>query len=361
MKKLWIDAATPKYALFFAEMIPHFHTAGWETMVTTRWSEGYQEAKRMLELSGIPHHVTGNYGGASVLDKFRARLHRQNEFLTLFEQYGTPDALLCGSVVDSIHTAYGVGMPVINFCDTPLKTYNYTYSDITVVSRLTLHQSSLILYPDVIPAEVFPFMGVDPAITVPYDFIDVSLWMDKIVAKPENDIRTRYNLSPDKPTILFREEEYKAHYVSKKLDVMYQLLEKLRHDDRYNIIIMPRYESDYLKKSYGDFAVVLEEKLRPEQFYPFIDLLVGGGGTMNLEAAFFGIPVVSLRSIHLFHDRYLMDNGMMFWTNDAAEAFTLIEQKAGKKSDNRHYFLSKKGGITFIVNSVLEYLNRCAE
>ncbi|WP_022852167.1 DUF354 domain-containing protein [Limisalsivibrio acetivorans] len=337
-KFIWIDAATPKYALFFSYLMPHLHDAGLDTLVTTRYSENYTEAKSVLDMRGLDYHLTGNYGGETVAGKFRARTSRQLEFLELFDKTGMPDAVLCGSVVDSIQTGFGLGMEVINFCDTPIRGSEFRYEDITIVTKLTVMLSSLLFHPFVIPRDVFSRMGVDPARVITHDFIDVCLWMNSLEKNEENDFRRRYGLDISKPTIMIREEEFKAHYVHEKLSVLYELIPRIADEVDANIVILPRYEIEPLKERFGEYAVVLEEKLPIESFYPFIDFLVGGGGTMNLEAACYGIPVLSLRSLLLFHDVYLIENGMMSWTNDADEALDIVKRNLGVKRDNRDYF-----------------------
>lgn len=335
---IWIDVDTPKYSHFFAKLMPGLKALGYDFLVTTRYNAGYTEAKRILDFYGIDSVIVGRYGGASVEDKFRARLARQEEFLRVFAERGRPAVLLSGSAPDSIQAAFGLGLPVINFCDTPLRAPVFSYDDVTIVSRLTLPLSSLVFYPFVIPREIFSHLCVGEDRLREYGFIDVCLWMDGIVADPARDFRKKYGLDPAKPTVLVREEEYKAHYVKTKLSVIYDLTRKIACEMDVNVVIMPRYEVEPLKREFADIAFVLEDKLPPEDYYPFIDLLVGGGGTMNLEAACYGIPTLSTRSLWLYHDKYLMDNGLMFWTDNADNGLSLARQMIGKKSDNRRFF-----------------------
>ena len=106
-----------------------------------------------------------------------------------------------------------------------------------------------------------------------------------------------------------------------------------------NLVIMPRYEKERLKREFGGIATILEEKLKPEEFYPFIDLFIGGGGTMNLEAVCYGIPTISTRSIWLVHDQYLIKNKLMFWSQDCQEIIEIAKDMLGKRVDSRSYFV----------------------
>jgi len=355
---LWIDIATPKYALFFSKMIPELEKKGFEVLTTTRFSKGYDEVKKVLDFLKIDFYILGEYGGQTIKEKFNARLKRQSEFVDIFEQKGYPQALICGSSVEGVQTAFGLGIPVIHFADTPIRGDKFSYEDMTILSKLTIPLSSLVFHPFVIPSNVYEKFGVSPSNIVKHNFIDICLWMDDIVKKDENDFRKRYNIDIFKPTILIREEEYKAHYVKQKLPIIYDLIPLVSKQFNCNLVIMPRYESDYLKEKFCSYATILEEKLKPEEFYPFIDLLIGGGGTMNLEASYYGIPVISTRSLFLYHDTFLLDNHLMTHVTTKEEALTAISSDLGKgiNKENKKLFCKEKCCFENIIKKIEDFL-----
>ncbi len=358
---IWIDVGTPKYAMFFSKMIPELQARGQKVFVTTRYAPHYTEAKEILELNGIEHTVLGEYGGSTLLDKFQARIFRQKEFLDIFRQIGVPEVLICGAVVDSVHVAFGIGIPVVNIYDTPAVTYPgdlESPKNITPVTRLTLPYSKLFFYPYIMPRSMFSNLALSDEQIIPYDFVDVCLWMKDIKAEEKNDFRKRYGIDNGKMTVMVREEEYKAHYVSEKLPILYSIIPRLKAEMDVNIVIMPRYESEYLERDFGDIATVLKEKLKPEEFYPFIDLFIGGGGTMNLESVYYGVPTISTRSIWLYHDQYLIQNGIMHWTNNEDEALELSKKLIGKKMDNRKYFCRGECNFSMIIDKIEEIIKK---
>lgn len=349
---VWIDVATPKYAMFFIGMIAALEKKGYEVLVTTRYAPNYTEAKQILEIHNIPHIVLGEYGGATLLEKFEARIFRQKEILDLFRTRGVPKVLICGAVVDSVQVAYGIGIPVVNIYDTPAFTKagdDTCPRELTAVARLTLPFSSLFFYPFIFPKELMLRFALDENQIESYPFIDVALWINAIKKDSKKDFRIRYGLDTSKPTILVREEEYKAHYVKAQIPTIYEVIPLLKQGLDANIVIMPRYEKELLMRDFGDYATILEEKLKPEEFYPFLDLFIGGGGTMNLEAVCYGIPTISTRSIWLIHDQYLISNHLMFWSQDAKEILEIAKKMIGKRVDSKSYFVRGECNFNHII------------
>ncbi len=59
------------------------------------------------------------------------------------------------------------------------------------------------------------------------------------------------------------------------------------------------------------YAAVLEEKMVIQHLLAFADLFIGGGGTLNSEACFFGTPAISTRSFVSHYDKLLIDAELM--------------------------------------------------
>ena len=70
------------------------------------------------------------------------------------------------------------------------------------------------------------------------------------------------------------------------------------------------------------------------------------------EATYFGIPTISLRSIWLIHDKYLVDNNLMFWTNNVDEAYKYFKENLGKKFDNKKYFCKGECNLEKIAKEI---------
>ena len=336
---IWLDITDPKYVLFFKSLIPLLKQLD-SVLVTTRKSKNYDECAELLKLFNIDSITIGGYGGIHKIDKLKARLSRQEEFLKLFKKIGVPKIFITGVSVEGTQTAFGLGIPIIQFSDTPIIGYKPKPELLSIVARLTLPLSTLIFYPFVLPQKCFTLLGLLEENLIAYNFIDVALWLKNM---PQGkDFRDTYQLDKSRPTILIREEEYQAHYVKTKLPIIYESIHKLNQLD-VNLVIMPRYGDQMLQENFGTLknVFILQEKLPPQNFYPYINLLIGGGGTMNLEACYLGIPTISTRSLFLFHDKYLLRNKLMLHCKSSDEVFyhaKKLLQKNNIRQNNSKFF-----------------------
>lgn len=347
---IWLDIIDPKYVLFFKSLLPKLQALD-SVIITTRKSAGYDECAKLLKLFNVESYAIGGYGGASKLGKFEARLKRQKGFLALFKKVGMPHLFITGASVDGVQCAYGLGIPIVQFADTPVADWRFSKEKITILSRLSLPLSSLVFYPFVVPKVCYTSLGLADSQVIAYDFIDVALWLQDVPTYALDSIQRaafckKWHLDKNLPIILVREEEYKAHYVTQKLPIIYESIALLAQ--AFNVLLMPRYESNELETRFGGQAriTIIKQKLMPKDFYPFIDVLLGGGGTMNLEACYLGIPVISTRSLLLFHDKFLIKHKLMYHAKSAQEVMSLLT-KIPKKSQKKQDSLFAPNGADF--------------
>jgi predicted glycosyltransferase len=72
-----------------------------------------------------------------------------------------------------------------------------------------------------------------------------------------------------------------------------------------------------------------------QHFLAFADLFIGGGGTMNTEACYFGTPTISTRSFISHYDKFQIDNQLMFWVHSKAELLDTVNKIFGKRNNDR--------------------------
>ncbi|RXK05048.1 DUF354 domain-containing protein [Halarcobacter bivalviorum] len=351
---IWFDLVTPKSVLFFIPIVKAIEKRGKKVLITAREGKDYSEVVELLKLYNIDFVNRGEFGGACLKDKLHASIERQKalmEFVTIYDI----DRLVCLCSVDANRVAFGLGIPVINFYDIPLSDHNTNFKKALPQARLTLPLSSKVFKPFVVPDEIFLRFSLDEEQIFDYNFIDPVIWLKNFEPDFEyvKDVLKSYNLDLSKKMIIIREEEYKSSYVDKKYPILYEALEEIYNTTNSNIIIIPRYESAYLKEEFP-FATVLEEKIVIQHLLAYADLFIGGGGTLNTEACFFNTPTISTRSFICHYDKFQIDNNLMYWVNTKKDLLETVELLLTKKKENRNNIFSTMNlEIDKIVDQIL--------
>lgn len=350
---LWLDITDPKYALFFSALFPRLLELD-SILITTRESPNYTECAQILskvESSYAKARLqvcsVGSYGGADKLGKYRARVQREQEFLSLFSKIGElPRVFMSGASVEGAQCAFGLGIPIVHFADTPIAGHAYDPKDITALARLSLPLSSVLFHPFVIPSSVFSGFGLESSNVYSYDFIDIALWLDSSSLLSSSNLPsfiTQSALPNAAPLIIAREEEYKAHYVKAQYRLWYESVHTLAKES-VRLLIIPRYGKAQLEAEFGAYSNVqiAQEIITPHDLYAHASLLLGGGGTMNLESCFLGIPTISTRSLLLYHDCYLLEHKLMHHAKSVEEvmnAFYAYRDSGFARKDSKALFI----------------------
>lgn len=353
---IWFDIVTPKDVLFFMPIIRRVESLGEEVVITTRYCEGYSETVELLNLYNMKYISLGKFGGSLLLDKLAASINRQ---MTLMEYISNKQisklVSLCS--VDANRVAFGLGIPIINFYDIPLSDHKTDFKKVVPQARLTLPLSEKVFKPFVVPDEIFIRFSLEKNQIYEYKFIDPLIWLNNF--KPDFNylikVFDEYKIDPYKPYILIREEEYKASYVDKRHNILYESINDLFKTFNCTIIFIPRYESDYLENQFP-YCTILKKKIIIQHLINFASLFIGGGGTLNTEACYFGTPTISTRSFISHYDKYQIDNGLMFWVSSKDELINKSKEIFGERFDNlaKKVFGGMEVNIDYIVNNMLD-------
>ena len=101
----------------------------------------------------------------------------------------------------------------------------------------------------------------------------------------------------------------------------------------------------------------MEKKIILQHLLAYSDLFIGGGGTINIEATYFGVPVISIRSFISHYDKFLIDKGLMWHSNDKGEILDLIKKLLGKKTIQKakEIYGKMKVDIDMFVGEIKEF------
>ena len=353
---LWFDLVTPKSVMFFKEIIKGIQKRGKDVFITTRKSEAYSEVAELLDLYNIEYVAIGGFGGESLNGKYQASLDRQYSLFKLIARL-KPEKLVCLCSVDANRLAFGLGIPIINFYDIPLSDYRSDFRKALPQARLTIPLSKLVFRPFVVPEEIFCRFSLEADQVAAYNFLDPVIWLKDFKPKKDEVKRLLKNLGAknSKPLIVVREEEYKASYVQQKIPVLYDALPKIHEQTGANIVIIPRYESSYLVDQFP-FAYVLPEKMVIQHLLAHSNLFIGGGGTINIEATYFGTPTISTRSFVSHYDQFLIEKGLMKWVDNEEELIKSACEMIHESNKLRAAAIYKQQNVNVdaIVNRILE-------
>lgn len=332
---IWFDLVTPKSVLFFIPIIKHLEKKNRKTLITAREGAGYSEVVELLKLHNIPFTNRGEFGGACLKDKLHASIERQKALMEFVSLYNI-NRLVCLCSVDANRVAFGLGIPIVNFYDIPLSDHKENFKKALPQARLTLPLSARVIKPFVVPDDIFRRFSLDDEQIFSYPFIDPVIWLKdfKPDMKSVEQILSPYKLDLKKPLIVIREEEYKASYVDKQYPILYDAMQEIAKQTGANIVIIPRYEIRYLKEQFP-FVTVLEEKVEIQHLLAHADLFIGGGGTLNTEACYFGTPTISTRSFISHYDKYQIDQGLMEWVNTKEELLEAVHRMLGERYNER--------------------------
>lgn len=350
---VWFDLITPKSVMFFKGMILELQDLGNEFIVTTRGGEDYEETVEILKLYHIPHYICGSYGGVKLTEKFNASLLRQSQLKEIIAGKSIQRLInLCS--VDACRIAFGYKIPIINFCDIPIIGYDNDIQKASPQARLTLPLSTKIYHPFMIPNEIFTHFAVPCENIISYQFLDVVTWLQDFKPSHEMymDFLNKYKINNGRPNILVREEEFKASYVDKKTSFLYEALREVATYNKFNIIIIPRYTSDEIKRELP-FGIVINEKIIIQHILAFCDLFIGGGGTLNSESCYFGTPTISTRSFISHYDKFLIDEGLMINIQDKEQLIKAIFDNMKKKKAKQNPLLNMKSNMSEILKDII--------
>lgn len=351
---IWFDLVTPKSVMFFRPFINKIKDRGRTVLVTAREGEGYKEVVDLLNLYRIEFVNRGFFGGANLGDKLKASIHRQLALMEYIEKCNITK-LVCLCSVDANRVAFGLGIPIINFYDIPLSDHTSDFRKALPQARLTLPLSTKAFRPYMVPQNIFERFSLEPDQIYSYNFLDVVAWLHDF--KPDikffNDFLISRGLDVRKKTVVVREEEFKASYVAKKYPMLYDGLKLIKDTMDVNIILIPRYEAEALKLLVP-YATVLEEKMVIQHLLAYADLFIGGGGTLNSEACYFGTPVISTRSFISHYDKLLIDSGLMEKADTAEELLEKAQNIISKRHDPKPLFDTMSFDMDTIIDEILK-------
>lgn len=274
MPDIWLDSVTPKVSIAINSLLPVLHSKGYTTLVTAKKQT---QTTDMLDALKVKYETIGEYG-ATLKEKLAVEQKRTLEFLDLFDRVGYPKVLWTHGDVSAIRTAFGLKIPIVYANDTV-----FAYA----VARLTCPLVDWLVTP-VSFGKSWSKFGIPKSHIVHYDGLEELSWLMGEKFEQPDFLK---ELSSKKPVILFRDAEYRAVYCENiKVDTHHLIGELAKLG---TVVCLPRYEEEK-----GKLRAIPKVWLSPKpvltaQLIPYIDLMVGSGGTACRETALCGVPTIN--------------------------------------------------------------------
>ena len=325
MPDIWLDTVTPKISIAIHSLLPFLHAKGYTTIVTAKRQT---QTTDLLDVLKVPYCTVGDYG-QTLKDKLEVEQKRTLAFLDLFEKVGYPKVLWCHGDVSAIRTAFGLNIPIVYANDTVFAYH---------VAKLA---SSLVdwLIAPVSFGKSWSKFGIPKSRIILYDGLEEVSWLKGIEFEKPKFIE---KLAGKRPVILFRDAEYKASYCKDVKVDSQKLLKELAKIA--TVVCLPRYKDERQALKNIPNVWVQPKPVLTAQLIPYIDLMVGSGGTACRETALCGIPTINFH----FWDvqaRYLHRKGFPIRiirnTNKIIKASREIIQNPEKHRINTRDMLNK--------------------
>ena len=289
MPDVWLDTVTPKISIAINSLLPVLHAKGYSTLVTAKKQT---QTTDLLDALKVPYHKVGDYG-TTLKEKLIVEQKRTLEFLDLFDKVGYPKVLWTHGDVSAIRTAFGLNIPIVYANDTV-----FAYA----VARLACPLVDWLVAP-VSFGKSWSKYGIPKQRIILYDGLEEASWLKNETFEKPKFLK---ELDKRRPVILFRDAEYQAVYCKDvKVDTQRLLAELSK---LATVVYLPRYEQEKERLKGLSNIWVPPEPVLTAQLLPYIDLMVGSGGTACRETAMSGIPTINFH----FWDvqaRYLYKKG----------------------------------------------------
>jgi predicted glycosyltransferase len=282
MSTIWIDLDNAPHVLFFKPLIRHLEGEGHRVLVTVR---DYGYTQQLADRYGVEYTLIGRHSGANKIRKVVGLAGRvsalvrwaRGRSIDVAVSHGSRSLVLAGRVM---------GIPTVTL-------YDYEFVQTTIFNRL----SRRVLLPEWLPDELVASMGLKAGRVRKYPGLKEELYLGDFRA--DSKLAERLGLDPSHVVIVMRPPATAAHYHNPLSErILERLSNRISRAEGVTAVVAPRTarQGETMRKSFErpEHFVVLDRPVDGLSLIAMADLVVGGGGTMNREAALLGVPVYSV-------------------------------------------------------------------
>jgi predicted glycosyltransferase len=298
-KKIWIDLDNTPHIPFFKPIIRELEQRGYTLVLTAR------DAFQVCELAdkfGLPYKKIGRHYGKNRLLKAWGVAWRSLQLLGF--------VLKERPIMGLSHGARAQIVICNLFCIPTVMINDYEHSKTAIVAPRWE------IVPEVLSSENLHVKSKERIRT--YRGIKEDVYAPEF--KPDTSLSKQLNLGDKHIIVTVRPPATEAHYHNPESETFFiEFMERVMATPRVKAVLLPRNKAqeshiraNWPKWFEGDKVIVPKQAVDGLNLLWHSDLVVGGGGTMNREAAALGIPVYSIfRGKSGAVDRHLRKEGKM--------------------------------------------------
>ncbi|MEE9271173.1 MAG: DUF354 domain-containing protein [Candidatus Krumholzibacteria bacterium] len=312
MSTIWIDLDNAPHVPFFTPIIHNLKDGGHATLVTVR-NHGY--TREMLDRRPIDYDLVGRHPGKNLLMKVVGTAARVAS-LVHWARGRRIDAAVSHGSRSLLLACQVLAIPCVTM-------YDYEFVSTAIFNRF----SQRILLPDLLPDNLLKTLGLDPRRVAKYPGFKEEVYLGAF--SPDPSILEHLDIPAGDTVVVIRPPATNAHYQTRlSEDIMEAVLQRIAAETNTVGVVVPRTASqaETLARSLGDCSNfrVLTEAVDGLNLIWHADVVVGGGGTMNREAAMLGVPVYSVFTGRVGAlDRALSEQGRLFMVRNLPDVARL--------------------------------------
>ena len=279
---IWIDLENSPHVPFFVPIIRELEARGIEVIITAR---DFAQTKQLVIDAGLNATFIGAEAGDKGLRKAAMLLLRAvrlsifliSKRIDLAVAHGSRGLLLASKIL-LVRT---------------LILYDYEGANVRLFNKL----ANWIMTPEIIPEEKLASLGLPIQRSLRYPGLKEEVYISEYT--PDPSFASKLHLQQGKTIVTVRPPSHTAHYKSDQSFSLFEgIMSRLAGRSDVQILITPRSQrqSDEIKSRgwFNESIVVIDKPVNGLDLLFHSDLVIGGGGTMNREAAVLGVPVVSI-------------------------------------------------------------------
>jgi predicted glycosyltransferase len=257
----------------------------------------------LIEETGIHYDLIGRHSGKNIVRKVFGILGR----VAMLARWARGQKIDVGVSHGSralVLTCAAMRIPCVTM-------YDYEFVSTSIFNKL----STKVLLPDILPTDLLKSLGLDAGRLATYPGFKEEIYLGGF--KPDASILQTLDVRPDQVLAVIRPPATVAHYHNPLSEaITNELFDRISLMKNVIGVITPRTAAQAgairaTLKSPSNFRI-LEKPVNGLNLIAHADLVVGGGGTMNREAALMGVPVFSVFTARVGTiDRKLSEQGKL--------------------------------------------------